>query len=461
MLEGNKPPPVRSYFFRARLIALDKRGGGVRPIAIGCVLRRLVAKLACFRVSEDMAEVFSPLQLGFGVKGGIKAAVHAGRHFLDSLSPDEAVVKLDFRNAFNSMRRDRMLHSVLSVCPAIFPLVFSAYSASSSLFWEDQILLSSEGVQQGDPLGPLLFCIRATLHHFLVLLRSLFRVAYLDDVTLGGSVASLCNDISTLKGAEDIGLFLNPLKSEVISNCSDAIESIHSVLPGAVVVSPDSCYLLGSPIGNSSTLSSAIDQKVSALKLMGERLSLFSLHDSMLLLHSSFSIPRLMFILRTSPLFHVDALKEYDVVLCSLLSSLLNVAIDPSNSSWSQASLPVRLGGLGFRSAVQLAPSCYLSSAAASRGLVTLILSNSTATYTSRFCDEALARWSDPFPSLTPPVDGRETVQKEWDHLQAGATFDHLLNSAPNDGARARLLAVSAPESGAWLHALPISSLGL
>ena len=285
VLEGNTPPPVRPYFFGARLIALDKHGGGVRPIAIGCVLRRLVAKLACFRVSEDMAEVFSPLQLGFGVKGGIEAAVHAGRHFLDSLSPDEAVVKLDFRNAFNSVRRDRMLHSVLSVCPAIFPLVFSAYSASSSLFWEDRILLSSEGVQQGDPLGPLLFCI--TLHHFLAPLRSSFRVAYLDDVTLGGSVASLCKDISTLKGAEDIGFFLNPLKSEVISNCSDTIESIHSVLPGAVVVSPDSCYLLGSPIGNSSTLSSAIDQKVSALKLMGERLSLFSLHDSMLLLRSS------------------------------------------------------------------------------------------------------------------------------------------------------------------------------
>ena len=153
-----------------------------------------------------------------------------------------------------------------------------------------------------------------------------------------------------------------------------------------------------------------------------------------------------MFMPRTSPLFHVDSLKEYDGVLCSLLSSLLNVVIDPSSPSWSQASLPVRLGGLGFRSAVQLAPLCYLFLAAASRGLVTLILSNTTATYTSRFCDEALALWSDPFPSLTPPVDGRETVQREWDHLQAEATFDHLLNSAPNDGARARLLVVSSPE---------------
>ena len=49
-----------------------------------------------------MAEIFSPLQLGFGVKGGIEAAAHAGHHFLYSLSPDEAVVKLDFRNAFIS-----------------------------------------------------------------------------------------------------------------------------------------------------------------------------------------------------------------------------------------------------------------------------------------------------------------------------------------------------------------------
>ena len=100
VLEGNTPSQVGHYFFGARLIALDKCGGGVCPIAIGCVLRRLVAKVACFRVSEDMADIFSSLQLGFGVKGGIEAAVHAGCHFLECLSPDEAVVKLDFSNAF-------------------------------------------------------------------------------------------------------------------------------------------------------------------------------------------------------------------------------------------------------------------------------------------------------------------------------------------------------------------------
>ena len=35
-------------------------GGGVRPIAVGCSLRRLVAKVAGFMVVEDMAALLAP-----------------------------------------------------------------------------------------------------------------------------------------------------------------------------------------------------------------------------------------------------------------------------------------------------------------------------------------------------------------------------------------------------------------
>ena len=41
------------------------------------------------------------------------------------------------------------------------------------------------------------------------------------------------------------------------------------------------------------------------------------------------------------------------------------------------------------------------------------------------------------------------------------ATADALLDSAPDATSRARLLAASTKESGMWLSALPISSLGL
>ena len=51
--------------------------------------------------------------------------------------------------------------------------------------------------------------------------------------------------------------------------------------------------------------------------------------------------------------------------------------------------------------------------------------------------------------------------QKSWDRPGIEAIKASLLTSAPDNHHRARLLAVSAPHSGDWLHALPISSCGL
>ena len=45
--------------------------------------------------------------------------------------------------------------------------------------------------------------------------------------------------------------------------------------------------------------------------------------------------------------------------------------------------------------------------------------------------------------------------------MKVSSVSDSLLESAPDDLTRARLLAVSTKESGAWLNALPIASLGL
>ena len=69
-------------FFGANLIALNKKEGGVRPIAVGNTLRRLVAKCAGFLVRDEMSELLVPFQLGYGVKGGAEAAVHGARLFL-------------------------------------------------------------------------------------------------------------------------------------------------------------------------------------------------------------------------------------------------------------------------------------------------------------------------------------------------------------------------------------------
>ncbi len=54
----------------------------MRSIAEGCTLRRLVAKIASRKVSREMSELLAHRQLGFGVRGGAEAAVHAARRFL-------------------------------------------------------------------------------------------------------------------------------------------------------------------------------------------------------------------------------------------------------------------------------------------------------------------------------------------------------------------------------------------
>ena len=70
-------------------------------MAVGSTLRCLVAKTAFSTVRSKMVALLAPSQLGFGVEGGIDAATHAARHYLHHLSPHQAVIKLNFRNAFN------------------------------------------------------------------------------------------------------------------------------------------------------------------------------------------------------------------------------------------------------------------------------------------------------------------------------------------------------------------------
>ena len=168
-------------------------GGGVRPIAVGYTLRRFVAKIAGIRVLEDMATLLAPCQLGYGIRGGAEAVVHAARRYLNELQSDHAMVKLDFKNAFNTVHRDKMLKAVEVLPPTIYPFIHLMYSSLSSLVRGDNTISFTEGVQQGDPLGPLLFCL--SIHHHCPFLSAELCVMYLGDITLDGSVAEIGHDL--------------------------------------------------------------------------------------------------------------------------------------------------------------------------------------------------------------------------------------------------------------------------
>ena len=159
-LTGRVPAGIQPVFCGASLCALNKKDGGIRPIAVGSTFRRLVAKSACRAVTAKMAERFLPVQLGFGVPRATEAAAHAARQYIADLRPGHGLLKLDFSNAFNTIRRDAVFDAVRQELPELYSFVHMCYNNTSLLSFGEHLLRSDEGVQQGNPLGPLLFVRR-------------------------------------------------------------------------------------------------------------------------------------------------------------------------------------------------------------------------------------------------------------------------------------------------------------
>ena len=120
-------------------------------------LRRVAAQVSCRDAKELIDQALGPHQVRCGRRGGAEAAVHSARAFLNSRSAPTVVVKLDFANAFNSVRRDHMLVQVAQQAPELFNLDEQSYCQPSTLLLSSHVITSASGVQQGDPLGLALF----------------------------------------------------------------------------------------------------------------------------------------------------------------------------------------------------------------------------------------------------------------------------------------------------------------
>lgn len=156
---------------------------------MGLTLQWLSAKIGSTRIAQFADSTHPPLQLGFGVPSGCEAVARAACQYLASMPSNPVLLKIDFKNAFNSLRRDKIIEAVQSSFPELYSFIWSAYRYPSYLFCGDSIIKLEEGVQQGDPLGPLFICL--TLHSLVQQLQSELLIFYLDDGTVGGPTNSV------------------------------------------------------------------------------------------------------------------------------------------------------------------------------------------------------------------------------------------------------------------------------
>ena len=177
-----------------------------------------------------------------------------------------------------------------------------------------------------------------------------------------------------------------------------------------------------------------------------------------MLLKNCFSIPKLQYLLRSSPAYKKeDDLKDFDQTLKEAVSLITNVAF--KDESWDQATLPVGLGGLGFRRAFDIALPSFISSAYSVRSLVEAILSNVQNMAETEELLDAVTVWNGRCGDSSTPEGIDTGKQKCWDLPIATVIQEKLLNET-NQVSRARVLAASCKETGLWLHAIPIPALG-
>ena len=165
LARGAVPVDVSAALMRARLTALSKPDGGVRGIATGTTLRRLVGRTLAKQFAKAFEAECSPFQYALSARAGTDCVGHMIRAITDS-DPTATVLKVDGIGAYDHVSRAAMLQRLVNMEEgrAILPFVRLSYGSPSSYQWfnedgECRTVTQVEGGEQGDPLMPLLFSI--------------------------------------------------------------------------------------------------------------------------------------------------------------------------------------------------------------------------------------------------------------------------------------------------------------
>ena len=184
LLNGFLAKEVIFRLNRARLVAIPKENGGVRPV------NKLAGIVLMQRYENTLALCFTPMQQGVLSRAGCERIVHKLR---DRYDKGYSILSVDFKNFFNTPCRKEIARHVFAFSALRpFQRFFEVeYAGASELLYYGSegklvgIVPSSSGLRQGSPLASLYFCV--FMQPILETLNEEFPEvefhAYIDDIT--------------------------------------------------------------------------------------------------------------------------------------------------------------------------------------------------------------------------------------------------------------------------------------
>ena len=155
-VNGSLPPEHAPFLCGANLTPLRKADDGVRPVAVGETLRRLVGKtLLSTPLMKQQVGALAPIQCGVGVSGAAEAVAMGTQALVDKLGSNGqwAMLKVDLTNAFNCVSRDAILKGALRYAPGAYNFLAFAYHQHVPLYLGESTLSSEQGTHQAALLG--------------------------------------------------------------------------------------------------------------------------------------------------------------------------------------------------------------------------------------------------------------------------------------------------------------------
>ena len=371
LASGKAPVDVSIFLAGGNLTALQKSKPGcpldVRPIAVGEALRRLVGKCLCSMLKNKAAEFFDPLQRGVACAAGAEKIAHGLRGCMDENWEVEGftVLKIDLVNAFNLVSRQALLSECSTHFPELLPWVSWCYSRHPVLWHTLGNLTSQSGVQQGDPLGPLLFSLVLNVVVKAIATHPecgdlLYHVWYLDDGVLAGPSSHVRTALSLLiELGPPLGRHVNIKKCEVFS--SGCLSHFPMEMKQS---SKPNLEILGIPIGDADFCSAVLNRKRSEAGVLLKRLDDVDQVDpqvALVLLRLCGGYCKHVHLARAvPPSFSQSVLQLFDQDVQKCFTSCTGV--HPSIAAWKQAQLSLSRGGLGLRFLSHHAPAAFIAS---------------------------------------------------------------------------------------------------
>ena len=355
LLNGDISDIVAHHLRAARLIPIPKKDGGVRPIAVGEVPVRIAAALALSSELDHLGKHLLPLQYALS-EGGAEAIVHEARR---QSNAGATIIAVDFRNAFNTVRRTRIAAEVVAF-PRIVRLFDLMYSKASPLLWNGETLLSTEGTRQGDVLGPALFAL--ALQPCLVALHLRFPdvgiYAFMDDVTLmSQNKDSLAGAFLALADAAAcIGLRVNTSKTVVFGPLALSLAPLLNISYSDLGLTCLGAFISTNISATNAFLDAAVNRHAklfAALPRLDPEVAFAVLRFC--------GWPCLNFLCRVMPALLPQA-RAFDALVLSSFCRIIGLRDALAAHQLALLQLPLRLGGFGLRSYERLAPECYAAS---------------------------------------------------------------------------------------------------